>query len=150
MSVIRLAQNLAVVHEHCIQPFVSLETWTLFSVRAGLIISLLESPCAIKLVIKQTHNSREHLIYIKKSSLNLDFCLVWVYKINQRRIRYFNAIWSWKQCSCPLTGIHAHKCRKTTKSYNSHDSNRIPVECKSRTLSWNLPLWNVLWPQASK
>jgi hypothetical protein len=56
MCVIRLAQNLAVVHEHCIQPFVSLETWTFFSVRAGLIISLFASPCAIKLVIKQTYS----------------------------------------------------------------------------------------------
>lgn len=75
MCVIRLAQNLAVVHEHCIQPFVSLETWTFFSVRAGFIISLLESPCATKLVIKQPHFSREPLIYTKKSRLNLYFCL---------------------------------------------------------------------------
>ena len=61
VCVIRLAQNLAVVHKHCIQSFVSLETWTFFSVRAGLIISLLESPCAIKLVIKQPHCSRHPL-----------------------------------------------------------------------------------------
>jgi len=75
VCVIRLTQSLAVVPKHCIQTFVSLETWTFFGIRAGFIISLLESPCAIKLVIKQPHCSRQPLIYIKKSRFNLYFCL---------------------------------------------------------------------------
>ena len=65
MCAIRMAQNMIVFHKHCIQPFVSLEAWTFFSVRAGLIISLLENPCAIKPLIKYTHSSREPLIYTK-------------------------------------------------------------------------------------